>query len=97
MDFLVGYFYFSGLKEIYQYIEDKPMRILVGMDMEHDLIQRTSEFDFFVQKSNSSRQESKQNFYDSLVHLFNESDYYENDADAEAFRIYYQKKKRWIS
>ena len=34
MDFLVGYFYFSGIQEIYKNIEDKPMRILVGMDME---------------------------------------------------------------
>lgn len=93
MDFLVGYFYFSGLKEIYQYIEDKPMRILVGMEMEHDLIQRTSEFDFFAKNSNSSRQESKQKFYESLVKLFNESDYFENDSNAEAFRIYYQKIK----
>ena len=93
MDFLVGYFYFSGLKEIYQYIEDKPMRILVGLEMEHDLIQRTSEFDFFAKNSNSSRQESKQKFYESLVKLFNESDYFENDSNAEAFRIYYQKIK----
>lgn len=93
MDFLVGYFYFSGLKEIYQHIEDKPMRILVGMEMEHDLIQRTSEFDFFVQKTTSSRQESKQNFYNSLIALFNKSDYFENDSEAEAFRIYYQKIK----
>lgn len=93
MDFLVGYFYFSGLKEIYQYIEDKPMRILVGMEMEHDLIQRTSEIDFFAQHKTSSRQESKRQFYESLVKLFNESDYFENDSEAEAFRIYYQKIK----
>lgn len=93
MDFLVGYFYFSGLQEIYQHIEDKPMRILVGMDMEHDLLQRTKEFDFFAQNTSSSRQERKQGFYEQLVHLFNESDYFENDEQAEAFRIYYQKIK----
>lgn len=93
MDFLVGYFYFSGLKEIYQHIEEKPMRILVGMDLDHDLIRRTSEFDFFVQNSSASRQESKQNFYESLKRLFNESDYYENEDIAKAFCIYYQKIK----
>ncbi len=93
MDFLVGYFYFSGLKEIYQHIQDKPMRILVGMDMEHDLLQRTSEFDFFSKKTNSSRQESKQSFYDSLRRLFNETEYFESEDVAEAFRIYYQKIK----
>lgn len=93
MDFLVGYFYFSGLQEIYQHIEDKPMRILVGMDMEHDLLQRTKEFDFFAQHGSSSRQEKKQGFYEQLVHLFNNSDYFENDEEAAAFRIYYQKIK----
>lgn len=93
MDFLVGYFYFSGLKEIYEHIEGKPMRILVGMEMEHDLLQRTTEFDFFAKNSNSSRQESKNKFYASLVELFNKSDYFESDSEAEAFRIYYQKIK----
>lgn len=93
MDFLVGYFYFSGLKEIYEHIEGKPMRILVGMEMEHDLLLRTTEFDFFAKHSNSSRQESKNKFYASLVELFNKSDYFESDAEAEAFRIYYQKIK----
>ena len=93
MDFLVGYFYFSGIKEIYKNLEDKPMRILVGMDMEHDLLSRTAEFDFFAQSAHPSRQESKQNFYNSLIRLFSESDYFENEEEAEAFRIYYQKIK----
>lgn len=93
MDFLVGYFYFSGLQEIYQHIENKPMRILVGMDMEHDLLLRTKEFDFFAQNTTSSREQKKQGFYEQLVHLFNESDYFETDEQAEAFRIYYQKIK----
>ena len=37
LDFLVGYFFFSGFCEIYKEIKDKPMRILVGMDAEVDL------------------------------------------------------------
>lgn len=93
MDFLVGYFYFSGIKEIYKNLEDKPMRILVGMDMEHDLLSRTAEFDFFAQDAHPSRQECKQNFYKSLVRLFSDSDYFENEEEAEAFSIYYQKIK----
>lgn len=65
MDFLVGYFFFSGLQEIYKHIEDKPMRILVGMDIEHDLLQRTAQFDFIAQHTHSSRQENKQKVYSS--------------------------------
>ena len=28
MDFLVGYFYFSGLQEIYTNLQDKPLHII---------------------------------------------------------------------
>ena len=37
LDFLVGYFFFSGFCEIAKDIKDKPLRILVGMDAEVDL------------------------------------------------------------
>ena len=40
MDFLVGYFYFSGMEEIYQCLENKPMRILVGMDMDQEILKK---------------------------------------------------------
>lgn len=50
LDFLVGYFYFSGIEEIFKNIADKKMRILVGLEMEKDFQNKTSEFDFFVKK-----------------------------------------------
>lgn len=94
MDFLVGYFYFSGMKEIYQNIEDKPMRLLVGLDMERELLSNTSEFDFFAKSNNhSSNLEIRKEYYRSLISLFNNSNYFENDETAEAFRIYYTKVK----
>lgn len=95
LDFLVGYFYFSGLQEIYQHLEDKPMRILVGIEMEQDLLQRTAEIDFAITNSgaSTSRQQSKQMFYESLKRLFNETDYFEKEERVEAFRIYYDKIK----
>ena len=94
MDFLVGYFYFSGMKEIYQNIEDKPMRLLVGLDMDRNLISNTAEFDFFAKSNNhSSNLEIRNEYYRSLIKLFNESNYFENDETAEAFRIYYTKIK----
>ena len=37
LDFLVGYFFFSGFCEIYRDLKDKPLRILVGMDAEVNL------------------------------------------------------------
>ena len=37
LDFLVGYFFFSGFCEISNELKDKPLRILIGMDAEVDL------------------------------------------------------------
>lgn len=93
MDFLVGYFYFSGMEEIYTQLEDKPMRILVGLDMDHDLLKKTSEFDFFSQSRHSSNKEIREDFFTSLRNLFNNTSYFENSKRAEAFKIYYEKIK----
>ena len=93
MDFLVGYFYFSGMQEIYNNIEGKNMRLLVGLDMEHSLISKTSEYDFFVTKSASSREQIRKDFYKSLTKLFNDTPYYESEEAQNAFRIYYEKIK----
>ena len=93
MDFLVGYFYFSGMKEIYNNIEGKPMRLLVGLDIDHDLVSKTSEFDFFMTQGTSSREQIRNGFYDSLKALFNNTPYYESEEAQDAFRIYYEKIK----
>lgn len=93
MDFLVGYFYFSGMQEIYNNIEGKNMRLLVGLDMEHSLISKTSECDFFVTKSASSREQIRKDFFKSLTKLFNDTPYYESEEAQNAFRIYYEKIK----
>lgn len=93
MDFLVGYFYFSGMEEIYRNLEDKPMRILVGLDMDHDLLKKTSEFDFFTQTHRSSNKEIREDFFKSLRNLFNNTSFFESNKQAEAFKIYYEKIK----
>jgi len=93
LDFLVGYFYFSGIEEIYGNIADKHMRILVGLEMEKELQNKTAEFDYFVKKQNSSRQEIRNENYASLVTLFNQTDYFEGKKQEAAFKIYYEKIK----
>ena len=96
LDILVGYFYFSGIKEIYQSIIDKPMRILVGLEMEQELLKETSEFDFFVKKlavQKSSTEAIRSDFNKFLVTLFNQSKYFEDDEQMKAFKVYYEKIK----
>lgn len=93
MDFLVGYFYFSGMEEIYQCLENKPMRILVGMDMDQEILKKTSEIDIHAQHRIPSSKELREDFYQSLIKLFNETGYFESTKQAEAFKIYYEKIK----
>ena len=93
LDFLVGYFYFSGIEEIYKHISDKKMRILVGLEMEKELLNKTSEIDFLWKKQKSSRQEIRNEFNHSLVELFNKTDFFEGKKETEAFKIYYEKIK----
>ena len=94
LDFLVGYFYFSGMEEIYKNLEDKPMRILVGLDMDHDLLKKTSEFDFYAQTRHSSNKEIREDFFKSLRNLFNYTGFFESNKQAEAFKTYYEKIKK---
>ncbi len=96
LDILVGYFYFSGIKEIYSTIADKPIRILVGLELEQELLKETAEFDFYAKKL-SARKTSieavRSDFNKSLVTLFNKSKFFEDGDQIEAFKAYYEKIK----
>ncbi|MDR2972662.1 MAG: phospholipase D-like domain-containing protein [Bacteroidales bacterium] len=92
-DFLVGYFYFSGIKEIKEHIEDKEIRILVGMDMEKDLQNATAEFNFYQKKAQSSKQKIREDYYQEFTKIFNETELYESKEEQELFKTYFNKIK----
>ena len=74
LEFLVGYFYFSGIEELYENLADKNMRILVGLEMESELQSLTHEFNLFANKKRSSRQDIRYENYDAIVKLFNQTE-----------------------
>jgi hypothetical protein len=90
--FLVGYFYFSGFAEIYQGLKDKNLRVLVGLEIEQDIINRVREVDCHTSEK-QTRGELKATFYDSLVELFNETDYFDSEEKQAAFRLFFEKIK----
>jgi hypothetical protein len=94
LDFLVGYFYFSGIKEIYEHIAEKKIRILVGLEMDSELHNKTVEMDFLSRKTRSSKEETRETYYKSFVKLFNESDHFEKNETYRAFKIYYEKNQK---
>ena len=93
LDFLVGYFYFSGIQEIKDHIEDKKMRILVGLEMDKNLLGKTAEVDFEIRKKSSSVQKTREEFFEVLTELFNSTDLFENEQSRQAFKAYYEKIK----
>lgn len=93
LDFLVGYFYFSGIEEIYENIEDKKMRILVGLEIEQELQNHTYEFNSFARKQKSSRLDIRKDNYETLVSLFTKTDFFESKKKQAAFKIYFDKIK----
>ncbi len=90
LHFLVGYFYFSGFKEIYEDIKDKDLEILVGMDIEKDVLNNVKEVEILndIELSNSS---IKKKYYDSLVSFINETNYVDTRENQDFFKIFLKK------
>jgi len=88
--FLVGYFYFSGFEEIYKNIGDKNVRILVGLDIEKDLFNKVREYEI-IDGVNLSRGEVRNKFNNSLVQIFNDTDFFDSLPKQEAFKIFIEK------
>ena len=69
IDFLVGFFYFSGFWELYKWMEDKKLRILVWMDIELQINKTIMEVYKLEDKSNVK----KEDFIVQLKNTFNKS------------------------
>ena len=89
---LVGYFYFSGFQELYQNLVDKEIRILVGMEVEKDITNKIREFEI-LQDVNASRGKIRDNYFKSLVSLFNDTDFFDTTEKQDAFKLFLKKMK----
>lgn len=89
---LAGYFYFSGFEELYKTIEDKEVKILIGLDVEKDLLNKIKEVEF-IQELNLPRGKIKDNFNKSLVSIFNDTDFFDSEEKQNAFRLFLKKIK----
>lgn len=90
--FLVGYFYFSGFQEIYKNLDAKKLKILIGMDVQKDLNNRIVEIESFRNNESSNRR-IRQDYYNQLRTIFNESDLFDSSEKQKAFKIFVQKIK----
>ena len=92
LKFLVGYFYFSGLLGIYENLEDKNMKILVGMEVEKGLGKKIKQF-YIIEQQNSVESNSliRNSFYESLRDIINETDYFDTAKQRKALKLFFNK------
>lgn len=99
LDALVGYFYFSGFQEIYKELKDKKIRILVGMEMDKNMISKISSLNvnnldsYLTSEISSSKITSKENYYNEFSAVFNKTDLFDNDESIKAFDVFIEKIK----
>ncbi|MBW7954428.1 helicase [Candidatus Gracilibacteria bacterium] len=88
IDFLVGFFYFSGFGELYKGLEDKKIRILVGMDIELE-INKTLKEVYKLQNNNINIK--KEDFINQLKNAFNRTDIFDNEKSIESLNLFISK------
>ena len=89
IDFLVGFFYFSGFWELYKWMEDKKLRILVWMDIEVQINKTIKEVFKLEDKSNIK----KEDFIIQLKNAFNKTNIFDNKKNIESVKLFIEKMK----
>lgn len=92
VDILVGYFYFSGYKLISENLQDKNVRILVGLDIDTTITKNIREMDSLT-NANKSRAQIKEEYFVNFVRLFNETDFFDSQTKLDGFTLFYNKLK----
>ncbi|MCW1888262.1 MAG: helicase-related protein [Candidatus Moranbacteria bacterium] len=97
VDALVGYFYFSGFRDLHNELEDKMIRILVGMDIDKRIIEKISSFEdlnldeFETGTRITTRSGAKTEYIENFSKIFNDTDYFDNEESQKAFEIFLSK------
>jgi superfamily II DNA/RNA helicase len=94
LKFLVGYFYFSGFKEIYENVEDKNIKILIGLEAEAGItstIKEVDTLDFSESDTSQSNAAIRQQTIENIASLINSTDILEDPEAQKAFDIFVDK------
>ena len=93
LDFLVGFFYFSGFAQIYKDIKDLPLRILVGMDADVDVANRMREYYTYFGDGVpcESKLSIKNKWFDQVVDVVCKTDSIDTQETLEAFNVFKEK------
>ena len=90
IDFLVGFFYFSWFWELYKWMENKKLRILVWMDLELK-INKTVQEVYKIEKYNNNIK--KADFITELKNAFNKTDIFDNKENIDSVNLFIKNYK----
>ena len=88
--FLVGYFYFSGFAELCEKLKGVNLKVLVGLEVERNIVNGIKEVENFT-TSNKSRGQLREDFYKSLVDIYNNTDFFDSEEQIEKFKLFLKK------
>jgi hypothetical protein len=94
LDFLVGYFFFSGFHGIYKEIGDRNLRILVGMEADVD-VRNAIRVSAAIEPGGlpSSRLKVRQAWYENQKNIISRADSLDTKDSFDSFRFFIEKLK----
>ena len=96
LDFLVGFFYFTGFTRIYHEIGRRKLRILVGMEADldiHQAIRESSSLENGKIEQGQSNLKTRLGYYEALKTIISNADSLDNRDHDKAFRFFIEKLK----
>lgn len=90
LDFLVGYFFFSGFCEICDAIKDTPLRVLVGMDAGIDSNNCIVEYTRH-ETDDSSKERARDKYFSSLKKIIGKANELDTEEIEKSFRVFIEK------
>lgn len=88
--FLVGYFYFSGFAELCEKLKDINLKVLVGLEVERSIVNGIKEVENFT-VLNRTRNQQRDDFYKSLIDIYNNTDFFDSEEQIEKFKLFLEK------
>lgn len=84
--FMIGYFYFSGYKKLYDEIKNKPLKILIGMDIEPSLGKGLQEIYIASSvKSGMGDEDIREKVYENYVKMLGNIDDFDTNEFKKSF------------
>ena len=102
IDITVGFFYFSGFQALANELKDKRVRILVGLEVDPQLIPQIAQLAkdgdedlsrWQPRRPTTSRTLLKQNYIDALVGFMNDTDIFDSEQSSDIYDLYLEKIK----